>query len=67
MRKNMTELQLRIRRLAHKATCLRKLGKDVSAVSAELAELRRQRATEKSRPKVAEAVTEAAAETNSAG
>lgn len=48
----MTDLQLRIRRLTHKATRLRKLGKDTAAVAAELAELRRQRAEEKAHPRV---------------
>lgn len=47
----MTELQLRIRRLTHKAARLRKLRKDTAVVVAELAELRQRRAEEKAGPK----------------
>lgn len=47
----MTELQLRIRRLTHKAARLRKLGKDTAAIAAELADLRSQRLEERARPK----------------
>lgn len=59
----MTELQLRIRRLTHKAARLRKLGKDIAAVAAELAELRRQRAEEKARPKTVVPQSDASAST----
>ena len=42
----MTELQLKIRRLAHRVSVLKKAGKDSAAAAAELAQLRAQRKTE---------------------
>ena len=51
----MTELQLKIRRLAHRVSAFKKKGKDISAVAAELEQLRAQRkaegASEKKSPK----------------
>lgn len=46
MEKGMTELQLKIRRLAHRVSALKKAGKDVSAVVAELTKLRAMRKEE---------------------
>lgn len=42
----MTELQLKIRRLAHRVSALKKSGKDFSAPLAELTTLRGQRKEE---------------------
>ena len=42
----MTDLQLKIRRLAHRVSALKKNGKDFSAPLAELTQLRSQRKTE---------------------
>ena len=42
----MTDLQLKIRRLAHRVSALKKNGKDFSAPLAELTQLRAQRKTE---------------------
>jgi len=42
----MTELQLKIRRLAHRVSALKKGGKDTAAVVAELTQLRAQRKEE---------------------
>lgn len=65
----MTELQLKIRRLAHRVSALKKNGKDFSAPLAELTQLRAQRkeehtaekkaAEKKPAEKVAEAPTNA--------
>lgn len=51
----MTELQLKVRRLAHKVSALKKGGKDVSADAAELARLRAQRKEELAAEKAAKA------------
>ena len=42
----MTDLQLKIRRLAHRVSALKKNGKDFSAPLAELTQLRAQRKAE---------------------
>jgi hypothetical protein len=42
----MTDLQLKIRRLAHRVSALKKNGKDFSAPLAELTQLRAQRTIE---------------------
>lgn len=50
----MTELQLKIRRLAHRVSALKKANKDFLALSTELSNLRAQRSEERSlekRPK----------------
>lgn len=49
----MTELQLKIRRLAHKVSALKKSGKDTAAVLAELTPLREQRKAERAAEKAA--------------
>ena len=43
----MTELQLKIRRLAHKVSAMKKHGKDASVDITELTSLREQRKTER--------------------
>ena len=49
----MTELQLKIRKLAHKVSALKKAGKDTAAVLAELTPLREQRKAERAAEKKA--------------
>ena len=49
----MTELQLKIRRLAHRVSALKKGGKDTAAVAAELTQLRAQRKEELAAEKAA--------------
>ena len=51
----MTELQLKIRRLAHRVSVLKKGGKDSSADASELASLRAQRKEELAAEKAAKA------------
>lgn len=51
----MTELQLKIRRLAHRVSALKKGGKDAAAVVAELAQLRAQRKEEHAAEKASKA------------
>lgn len=51
----MTELQLKIRRLAHRVSALKKGGKDASADAAELTSLRAQRKEELAAEKAAKA------------
>lgn len=51
----MTELQLKIRRLAHRVSALKKGGKDASAVVAELTQLRAQRKEELTAEKASKA------------
>lgn len=51
----MTELQLKIRRLAHRVSALKKGGKDPAAVVAELTQLRAQRKEELAAEKAAKA------------
>lgn len=51
----MTELQLKIRRLAHRVSALKKGGKDAAAVVAELTQLRAQRKEELAAEKAAKA------------
>lgn len=51
----MTELQLKIRRLAHRVSALKKGGKDSSAVVTELTQLRAQRKEELAAEKAAKA------------
>lgn len=51
----MTELQLKIRRLAHRVSALKKGGKDSSADASELASLRAQRKEELAAEKAAKA------------
>lgn len=51
----MTELQLKIRRLAHRVSALKKGGKDASADASELASLRAQRKEELEAEKAAKA------------
>lgn len=43
----MTELQLKIRKLAHKVSTLKKAGKDTAPILAELTPLREQRKAER--------------------
>lgn len=59
----MTELQLKIRRLAHKVSALKKGGKDISADAAELARLRAQRKEELAAEKAAKAAAKTEAKT----
>lgn len=47
----MTDLQLKIRRLAHHVSALKKNGKDFSAQLAELTDLRAQRKAEQANEK----------------
>lgn len=54
----MTELQLKIRRLAHRVSSLKKGGKDVTALTDELAKLRAQRKEELAAGKAAKAAPE---------
>jgi len=56
----MTELQLKIRKLAHKASTLKKAGKDTAAVLAELTPLREQRKAERAAEKAAKAAEKGA-------
>ena len=51
----MTELQLKIRKLTHKLSTLKKGGKDTSQVLAELTSLRAQRKAEAAAEKAAKA------------
>jgi len=51
----MTELQLKIRKLTHKLSTLKKGGKDTSQVLAELTPLREQRKAERAAEKAAKA------------
>lgn len=51
----MTELQLKIRRLAHKVSALKKGGKDTAAAVSELTQLRAQRKEEHAAEKAAKA------------
>ena len=60
----MTELQLKIRKLAHKMSTLKKAGKDTSAVLAELAPLREQRKAERAAEKKEKADKKAEAPAN---
>lgn len=60
----MTELQLRIRRLAHRVSALKKNGKDISAPMAELTQLRDQRKEEHTAEKAAKAPKKAEAPAN---
>lgn len=59
----MTELQLKIRRLAHRVSALKKGGKDSSAVVTELTQLRAQRKEELAAEKAAKAAGKKPAET----
>lgn len=51
----MTELQLKIRKLAHKLSSLKKAGKDTAGVLAELTPLREQRQAERAAEKASKA------------
>ena len=51
----MTELQLKIRKLAHKVSTFKKAGKDTAAILAELTPLREQRKAERAAEKAVKA------------